>query len=275
MAAWQDCNGGVIPLVFWAKVGIRPYSLRRGWPCARVQASAERKKGRGMSNHKAIRWEFSGALLAAGLFLSGCVGGNTYGTGVSQEEQTFKDFYNMFTLNHERKNIDYSARPNLIVPENKAALPQPLDNGTATNDPAWPETPEQRIARIRAEAGQTDARTGDVSVEEQLRKKEGIAVEQTDAEKKFIPGRTDRDGNPVLYNGNSEARKEVLQAKADAELSHGPTRKYLTEPPEEYRIPAESAPTGDKSYTAAELERREAEKKKLREEQINRLSEHN
>ena len=32
------------------------------------------------------------------LTLSGCVGGTTYGTGVSQERQTVDDLYNMFSL---------------------------------------------------------------------------------------------------------------------------------------------------------------------------------
>jgi hypothetical protein len=207
--------------------------------------------------------------------LAGCVGGTTYGTGVSQEEQTLKDFYNMFTLNRERKNIDYSARPDLVVPQDRAALPDPLDESVATNDPAWPETPEERIARVRAEAGEIDARTGDYSVDERLRKKEGIAIEQARNEDKFVPGRTDRDGNPVLYNGQSEARKEVLKAKADLEYSKGVKRKYLTEPPVEYRTPAETAPTGEEAYTESELARREAQKEEERKAQLKKLQEHN
>jgi len=228
-----------------------------------------------MLNRNSSRFALPAAILAGALALSGCVGGTTYGTGVSQEEQTLKDFYNMFTLNRERKNIDYSARPDLIVPEDKAALPEPLEDGVATNDPAWPETPEQRIARVRAEAGEVDARTGDYSIDERLRKKEGIAIEQARDDKKFIPGRTDRDGNPVLYRGESEARKEVLNAKADLDYPSSVKRKYLTEPPVEYRTPAETAPVGEEAYTETELARRAAQKEEERKAQLKKLQEHN
>ena len=206
------------------------------------------------------------------LALCGCVGGTTYGTGVRQEEQTFKDLYNMFTLNSERKKIDYSPRPDLVVPQEKKLLPQPLAAEQTAHNADWPESPEQRIARVRAEAGEVDARTGDYSLEEQLRKKEGIGIEQADDSKKFVPGLTDRDGNPILYKGESLARKEVLQAKADSEYSRGPKRKYLTEPPVEYRLPAESAPAGQEAFTAEELVAREEELKRLRAEEFKALT---
>ncbi len=75
------------------------------------------------------RFSMAGAMAFSALALSGCMGGTTYGTGVSQEEQTLKDVYTMFNLQGEKKNIDYSPRPDLIVPDNKQALVEPLDNG--------------------------------------------------------------------------------------------------------------------------------------------------
>lgn len=211
--------------------------------------------------------------LAGAVPLAGCVGGTTYGTGVGQEEQTFKDLYSMMSLQRERKNIDYSARPDLVVPQNKQALPEPLSAAeTANNDPNWPESPEQRIARVRAEAGEIDPRTGDYSQQERSRKKEGIAVETYNHRGAFVPGRTDRDGNPILYHGESEARRQVLAARASADYSRGPSRKYLTEPPVEYRVPAETAPSGQEAFSEEELKAREEEEKRLKKERFKSLT---
>lgn len=196
--------------------------------------------------------------MACVLGLSACVGGTTYGTGVSQEEQTLKDVYNMFSLKSESKDIDYSPRPDLIVPENTAALPEPLDSEVTTSNPEWPETPEQRIARVRAEAGGIDPRSGDYSIEDQLRKKEGIGIETRNPKGEFVVGKTDRDGNRLLsLPGDDEARKQVLKAKADLNYSHGGQRRFLTEPPVEYRIAVDSAPQGEEAFTEEELTARE------------------
>lgn len=216
----------------------------------------ERKDWVVMRSNQRIFTNLSRVLIgaSAAFVLSGCVGGTTYGTGVSQEEQTLKDVYSMFNLKSEKKNIDYSPRPDLIVPQNKQALAEPIDAEATSSNPQWPETPEERIARIRGQAGEIDPRTGDYKREEQLRKKEGIGIEPGYAEKKFIPGRTDRDGNPILYGGEASqaTRDDVLKRKAELSLSPGATRKYLTEPPVKYRVPVESAPSGEEAYSDEE-----------------------
>lgn len=197
--------------------------------------------------------------LACALTLSACVKGTTYGTGVSQEQQTINDLYNMFTLKSDKNNIDYSARPDLIVPQNTAALPEPVDSEVTTSNPDWPETPEQRIARIRSEAGEIDARSGDYSIEELQRRKEGIGVSQ-ERRGKYVAGKTDRDGNPLLNIGETEEkRKAMLKAKAQLDYSRGVKRKYLSEPPIDYRLPTDSAPSGDQAFTEEELLKRQKE----------------
>jgi hypothetical protein len=222
---------------------------------------------------RGLRTSFvASAAAIAALALSGCVGGTTYGTGVSQEKQTLKDVYTMFNLQGEKKNIDYSPRPDLIVPENKQALVEPLDDAATTSNAQWPETPEERIARIRAQAGEIDARTGEYSLEEQLRKKEGIGIETGYLKRKFIPGQTDRDGVP-LNNGeaSAEARQEVLKRKAALGMSKGASRKYLTEPPVAYRTPVESAPAGAEAYSPEEQAAREEAERKAKLKRIQEL----
>jgi hypothetical protein len=216
---------------------------------------SDRAKGRAVT--------VGGGLLACALVLSGCVGGTTYGTGVSQEEQTINDLYNMLSLRTPKKAIDYSARPDLIVPEDKADLPEPVDTAATTANPQWPETPEERIARVREQAGEIDPRTGDYSLQEQLRPKEGIGIEGVHGQNKRIAGVTDRDGIPVLYRGESEARQDVIRAKSDLNLSSGQTRKYLTEPPVAYRQPADTAASGEQAYSPEEIAAREEEERRL------------
>ena len=215
-------------------------------------------------------------LVFAAAALSGCVGGTTYGTGVSQEEQTVQDLTNMLTLKQKREKIDYSPRPDLIVPDNKQALVEPIDTASTTSSPDWPETPEQRIARIRAQAGEIDARTGDYSQEELRRAKEGIAIDDSGYTKQeFVPGQTDRDGNTILVRGDTPTRAKVLKARQDAKISVGAKRKYLTEPPIEYRVASETAPQGEEAFTAEELAAREEEKKRLRNEGFKSLTSKN
>ena len=205
---------------------------------------------------------FAAALLTVGL--SGCMGGTTYGTGVSQEEQTLKDVYSMFNLKSERKNIDYTPRADLVVPQNTQELPEPIDSAATTSSPDWPETPDERIARIRAEAGEIDARTGEYSLQERLRKKEGIAIETRSPKGRFQPGVTDRDGNVIRFDGTASkmAREEVLRRKAELAPSVGASRKFLTEPPVAYREPVDTAPQGEEAYTPEERAEK-AEQKRL------------
>lgn len=208
-------------------------------------------------------------MAAIGLLLSGCNAGTTYGTGVSHEKQTISDMYNILSFKRKAPTIDYSARPDLIVPENTAALPEPVDSESTTSNPEWPETPEQRIARIRAQAGEIDPRTGDYSLEEQLRRKEGINIETYDAAGTFIPGKTDRDGNMSLNPGLDEkARAKVMQRKAELDGKVDGTRvtqrRFLTEPPVEYRTPYSSAPAGENAYSEEELKARKDEEEEQR-----------
>lgn len=208
------------------------------------------------------------AVALTAMMLAGCNTGTTYGTGVSQEKQTVSDLYNILSLKRETPTIDYSARPDLIVPENTAMLPEPVDAEATTSNPDWPETPEQRIARIRAQAGEIDPRSGDYSVEEQLRDKEGIGIETRRVKGEFIPGKTDRDGNFSLNPGlDDKARAEVLRRRAELKGTGVTQRRFLTEPPLAYRTPYASAPSGADAYSDDELQKRkdEAEEQRLRE----------
>ena len=188
------------------------------------------------------------AVLGGTLVLSGCVSGTTYGTGVSQEEQTFKDLYNMFSLKSQHKDIAYKPRPEtLVVPEEKQ-LVEPLEDPANAKGADWPESPEERLARIRAEADENvDNPVYRSSVINDVRE-QGSSITYDD---------------PLLSGGsNRERLAELRRRKIEAKGGGNATsRKYLSEPPVVYRQPAESAPTdelGESEWRKERRARREA-----------------
>ena len=109
--------------------------------------------------------------------LAGCssYSGTTYGTGTSHEEDTMKSIVNMLAIrSEEQEKIDYSARPELIMPANQQALPSPADESVAGADENWPVTPEERITALRESAPEADERSGEIPLDYQLSEKAGI-----------------------------------------------------------------------------------------------------
>ena len=207
--------------------------------------------------------------ISSSLILAGCTSGTTYGTGKTHEAQTAEGLYNMFALKTEKTKIDYNARPDLIMPANKTSLPQPstIEASTSAANPDWPETPEQRIARIREAAPKADERSGELPLEFMTRKKEGIEISRAknNGYSEYDPRNTSLSTNPKLRDDVSE---EVKRRREELAYSKGNTRKYLTEPPSEYRTPSENAVAGDLGVTPEEVKKREAEaRKRLLEEQ--------
>ena len=186
--------------------------------------------------------------------LSGCVGGTTFGTGVSQEQQLLNDLQGMMSFGSKKrkKPIDYSARPDLILLSQTAALPAPQEEESSTSATNWPESPEQRLARIRGEAGKADVRSGELSVEELRREKTGIRIGKNN---RVGPSDIDRDGHAAIDALNDGSYKNAKALKKKYAYSTGPTRKYLTEPPTEYRRPIGTNGVGDLGIPEAEKQR--------------------
>lgn len=197
-------------------------------------------------------------LIAATIGLSGCVGGTTYGTGVSQGQETLEGVFNMFSLgSKKKKKIDYSARADLVIPSDKSALREPISVESSTSNPDWPESPEQKIARVRGEVTEADVRSGEIPLAEMFRKKQGIKISKT--KRKSVNRVDGLDGDDTMAVMFSDQSKSIKNRRAKLAYSTGPKRKFLTEPPETYRIPADSAAAGDLGID--ESEAREKEKK--------------
>lgn len=212
------------------------------------------------------------AIALGGALLAGCVGGTTYGTGVSQEAQTIQDLSNILSLKKKRNTIDYDSRPDLVVPEEKQ-LVAPQTEVASAGDPNWPVSPERRIAEIREEA--EEANNG--SLLDQIR----YANQDKDFQSLPKRGKWALTAAPVgqgVPNVSCDPDGKVMRKCTDKEISNavrarykaergvgqtGQARRYLTEPPIEYRTPAATAVAGDLGYTEEELKAiEEAEKQK-------------
>jgi hypothetical protein len=188
------------------------------------------------------RLAFVTPLVVAGLALSGCMGSPTYGTDKTASEQLVGDVTGILSLGpKERQKIDYKPRPELVKPSPGAVanLPAPQESVASSENPAWPESPEQKRARLVAKATEN-------------RDKPGFRPE-------IVNDMSDGPASSTAYGGNARAEDSGIispvEAKREAEAfkvklaesrqGSATSRKYLSEPPLVYREPSGTAPTNE------------------------------
>ncbi|WP_411033244.1 hypothetical protein [Shinella sp. BYT-45] len=107
----------------------------------------------GMTRNIRVRTGLVG-LFGASLLLTGCMG-PTYGTSKTAGEQLIDDLGNAVMIqpdNEDAKNIRYQPRGSLVVPKDKQALVGPQQSVAGKDNPEWLESPEEMRERLRAEA---------------------------------------------------------------------------------------------------------------------------
>ncbi|TWG97452.1 hypothetical protein L598_002000000160 [Mesorhizobium sp. J18] len=176
-------------------------------------------------------------LAASGLLLAGCMGAPTYGTGTPADQQLLEDLSGALTFSSEKKEpIDYSPRPGLVMPASTTVLPPPQEDVATVGNPAWPESNEQRLARIRAEAtANQDNPSYSSGVDPDIMK--------AASRSKAPPRRRWNEIAPM--NDTARTREEFNERLAERQQGNPNQRKYLSEPPLVYRQPASTAPVGD------------------------------
>lgn len=182
-------------------------------------------------------------LIAAGMatLLAGC-SGTTYGTGVTTEKQLFDDITGMVSLGaqKDKPRIDYSSRPKLVKAPSNGTLPAPAET-VSTESPYFPTDPESRRAKLQ--------RIDPLA-------KDGTPLGATSAGPVPTRAQATRDSfkHPDHQQSAAEMRRESIEGAAERRkriaevkggLRTGAPRKYLTQPPVEYRTPAETAPVGN------------------------------
>ncbi|MEM7301656.1 MAG: hypothetical protein AAF468_11285 [Pseudomonadota bacterium] len=189
-------------------------------------------------------------LIAAGALVSGCVGSSTYGTGKTQERQLLEDLNDIIPVGGREKKtrIDYSSRPKLVKPSDPTKLPEPVQTTASTNNANFPEDPEARRLRLQGEAVEVEERSGRVPVSELTRKKEGAVYSRHNSARIKNSNIVEQNEHSSTLNlsESRKQRKERLKRKAElAGVQGAAPRRYLTEPPREYRTPASTAPAGE------------------------------
>lgn len=169
------------------------------------------------------------AVCAAAL-LSGCMSSPTYGTDKTAGQQLLEDVTGVISTKtligtSREAEIAYKPRPELVRPASLEVLPEPQREITSADNAAWPESPEERRARLRAEATENRDNAGYRSP--------------------IVMGDGFAASGPDMSESTPEQRAEFLRRKREANQGDATNRKYLSEPPVEYRVPDATAAAGD------------------------------
>jgi len=184
---------------------------------------------------------------SSALALAGC-SGNTYGTGKTQQEMLFSDLNGIIPVGTTKKKerINYASRPKLVPPPTTAALQPPAEK-SQSQDAFFPVNPEDaRVARRKAideaTANGQDLRAAGLAPQRRT-STFGTASQRVVYQDKDTPGVPDplTTGDGAMTSQERLAR--MRQISGTGGLGTAP-RKYLTQPPVEYRTPAETAPVG-------------------------------
>ncbi len=191
-----------------------------------------------------------GAMVGA-LALGGCISSPTYGTDKTAGSQLLDDVSNMAALGPKKKNqIAYNPRPELVRPAEGTApqLPAPQTAVETAGSPNWPESPEARRKRIRdtATANQNNPNFVPEVASDMPLAKQSTGKSEYGFFNDKVPA---NDGSSSTAGADFRARKLASTAGSPT------TRRYLSEPPLDYRQPAPTAATNDLGEDEAKKER--------------------
>jgi hypothetical protein len=207
----------------------------------------------GMTERYRARVALLAPLVVSGLALSGCMSSPTYGTDKTASTQLADDLTGAFALSPKRKeHIDYKPRPVLVkpAPGQKEALPTPQDN-IVTANADWPESPEQRRARLRADA---TAHQNDPNYQAQIIDDIQTAPETA----RSTTPESISNHPPQWQRGDSDSGRtaEIKRRLTESKQGDPTKRKYLSEPPVQYRVASDTAPQDDIGEDEYKKERR-------------------
>jgi hypothetical protein len=216
-----------------------------------------------------VRLAAGAAIVATVALTSGCMSSPTYGTDKTSSEQLATDLSNIFSFSSKKREpIEYTPRPELVKPVKAegegteqtasvpATLPAPQETVATSENPNWPESPEQRLARVHAEA--------DANVDNPKYKSPVIADQALSAPYRDL-GNQHSDESGIRNASQAAAENaEFKRRLKEQQQGDSASRKYLSEPPLDYRAAYVDAPQGEIGEDEAKKERRlkrEARKK--------------
>lgn len=190
-----------------------------------------------MSYHTSMRVVGPVVVVIAALALGACGSMTTYGTGTTAAAQTYKDISGIVALGNStrgEKPIDYSKRVPIVEPPPSAVLPEPGSGGTGAVVSNWPKDPDEERKRQDAvvagliEDGKTPRFTLPETVDKAPRKKHHDDLTLTE---KYLAGKQNVGEQKKLFASAKLAKSGSFDKNGN------PVRRYLTEPPVDYREP--------------------------------------
>lgn len=184
-----------------------------------------------------------GALAIGLMALSACTGTSTYGTGKSQEAQLLEDIGGIAMIGSKKKKqqIDYISRPGLVKPTD-STLPAPAES-VADADGNFPQNPEERRLALLKQIEEAE-KNGEALPEEVIAMRKASITRPGDPG--YINPAEDRVSGRLDPKEEKAAREAFLKKQAETRGATGAApRKYLTEPPQRYRTPLQTAEVGN------------------------------
>jgi len=186
----------------------------------------------------AERWAFFGVVLLAAAFLSGC-GGTTYGTGQSAGLQTLSDFG---AIPKDKSEIDYSARAPIVKPPVIGVLPPPGSGNQTASNADWPVDLDEQAREIKAQIAASE-----VSYTGPGTRSQDSSFNLPVTAVAPAPGRSnltaaERARGSPEETERAKIAKAAFEAGGALDENGNPVRRYLTDPPAEYRIPDTESP---------------------------------
>lgn len=221
--------------------------------------NGDRPRGRVLSNSTGRKIARRGATLMAlagsAALLGGCMSSPTYGTGKSANAQLLEDVSGALSPLPKRKaQVDYKPRPEIVRPDSEnaeqvASLPEPQTDIATSDNPAWPESPEQRRARIRATA---TANQDNPAFEAE------VSADASGQQPPKLADEINRGANfdPLRSSNVDQQRAEYKRRRKEGGQGSSTERKFLSEPPLAYRAPAETAAADELGEDELKKERR-------------------
>jgi len=196
------------------------------------------------------------SLVLCGAAVSGCMSAPTYGTDKTSTEQLMGDVSGILSLAPpKRVPIDYKPRPELVKPaKGDTVLPAPQDSIVSADSSAWPESPEQKRARLRKVATENQ---DNPNFKPQIENDLPIATASQSRDSRVTDRSLDAGvRTPMERSAELQQREQFNKRLAETRQGDEAKRKYLSEPPIAYRQPSDTAPTGDVGEDEFKKERR-------------------
>lgn len=179
---------------------------------------------------RALKATVAFGLLASLLALAGC-NTPTYGTGKSPEMSMIQELTGNLGAGPKKKDpIEYQARSELVLPPS-SQLPAPEEKLALSQSAAWPNDPDRNKPTANTSG----------EIPEEFRRGRLARGSSRDADPNVSP----IDVTEMNTAQRLEAQRKFREQRASMNSLDPTERKYLTDPPVEYRVPSANAPQPD------------------------------